>query len=37
MVWLGESPYNYPHTSKLHNFYVYPEGYEDLQDSWLSK
>jgi peptide/nickel transport system substrate-binding protein len=37
MVWLGESPYNYPHTSKLQGFYVFPEGYEDLQDAWLSK
>jgi peptide/nickel transport system substrate-binding protein len=37
MVWLGESPYNYPHTTKLHGFEVFPEGYENLMDSWLSK
>jgi peptide/nickel transport system substrate-binding protein len=37
MVWLGYSPYSYVYSSKVHGYYVYPEGNTHFEDVWLSK
>lgn len=37
IVWLGYSPYSYVYSSKVHNYYVYPEGNTHFENVWLSK
>ncbi len=37
IVWLGYSPYSYVYSSKVHNYYVYPEGNTHFEDVWLSQ
>ncbi len=36
-MWLGYSPYSYAYSSKVHGYYVYPEGNTHFEDVWLSK